>query len=337
MSGARWAIGLSLLAGLLCAGAGHASERAGTVTFAIDVNAPPRAKTVKLWFPYPTSDFEQTITQLHFTGNYTRFALSREPASGALYLYAEWDGPLRARTLTVSFHAAANERKIARLVESRDPVPPEARRYLDSDFWVPSGDPRIVSQAREITAGLTGILARARAIYDWVVDNTRRDPNVPGCGLGLVEATLASRSGKCADISSVFVALARAAGVPAREVFGLRLGNRGDADITNGHHCWAEFYLPGTGWVPVDPADVRLAMLEKGLDTAAARPYRESCFGAFDDPRVVLARGGRGIAFSEGNARKVNYFMYPYAEADGGPLDYCRPTMFRYTIRFEDE
>ncbi len=328
------AVGLLLAAGLFSAGICRASERAGTVTFAIDLNAPAGAKTVRLWFPYPTSDLDQTIRNLNFTGNYTSFTLAREPVSGALYLYAQWDGPMRARTMKVTFLAAANERKVPKLVDSRDAVPPEARKYLESDFWIPAGNPRIVAQAREIMAGRTGILAKARAIYDWVVDNTRRDPNVPGCGLGMAEATLASRSGNCADISSVYVALARAAGVPAREVFGLRLGGPGDTDITNGHHCWAEFYLPGAGWIPVDPADVLKAMVDRNLDQAAAKPFREQFFGAVGGRRIVLQRGGRGIAFAEGNAAPVNYFMYPYAEADGKPLDYCRPGEFRYTIRF---
>ncbi len=336
MMAARCAIGLLLAAGLLSTGLCRASERAGTVTFAIDVNAPADAKTVKLWFPYPTSDFAQTIRNLNFTGNYSSFTLAREPASGALYLYTEWVGPMRQRTLTVSFHAAAKERKAPKLVDSRDPVPPEARKYLEADFWLPSGDPKIVAVAREITSGRTGILAKARAVYDWVVDNTRRDPDVPGCGLGMVEATLASRSGKCADISSLYVALARAAGVPAREVFGLRLGSRGTPDITNGHHCWAEFYLPGTGWIPVDPADVRMIMLEQKPGADGTGRYREYYFGAVDDRRIVLQRGGRGIAFAEGNAKPVNYFMYPYAESDGTPLDYCRPKSFRYTIRFQE-
>lgn len=93
--------------------------------------------------------------------------------------------------------------------------------------------------------------------YDRVVVNTKRDPEVRGCGVGIVEQTLAKLSGKCADLSSVYVALARAAGVPAREVFGLRLGQQSKQDITDEYHCWAEFYLPGTGWVQVGPSDVR--------------------------------------------------------------------------------
>ncbi len=335
----RHANGLLLAAFVLClcAGVGRASERGGTVTFAVDLNAPTDARTVKLWFPYPTSNADQTIRDLTFRGNYSSFVLSQEPASGAVYLYAEWNGPMDKRTLKIEFHARARERKMARLADKQETLPQDARRYLEPGAWIPSRDPQVSSLARRITAGRTGILARARAVYDWVVENTRRDPAVRGCGTGNVPVTLAARSGKCVDISSVYVALARAAGVPAREIFGLRLGRNAESDITNSHHCWAEFYLPGTGWVPVDPADVVKATLENNLDPAGARPYRDYYFGSVDEFRIALQRGGRGLAFSEGNAERVNYFMYPYAEVDGKPLDFLAPDAFRYSIRFTED
>ncbi|WP_224983283.1 transglutaminase-like domain-containing protein [Geomonas agri] len=306
------------------------------MTFAININSPQQVQDVKMWFPYPTSDLNQKIENLHFDGNYSTFTLSREPQSGALYLFTEWRGPQKDRHLTVTFDATAQERKVTRLVEQTTPIPPEVAKYVKAEFWIPSNEKKVKALAHRITAGKKGILKKSRAIYDWVVDNTKRDPKVPGCGVGNVQATLAARSGKCADISTLYVALARAAGVPAREVFGLRLGRPGQTDISNGHHCWAEFYLPGTGWVPVDPADVTKAVLEKQLTPAAAKPYREYYFGAVDEFRIVLQKGGRGIVFNEGNKEKVNYFMYPYAEVDGKSLDYCRPDSFAYTVSFRE-
>ena len=153
---------------------------------------------------------------------------------------------------------------------------------------------------------------------------------------GVVEEILTKRGGKCADISSVFVALARAAGVPAREVFGLRLGKKSEQDMTGGYHCWAEFYLPGTGWIPVDPADVRKIMLIKKLKLKDAQSYKEYYFGAVDEYRIVLERGGRGITLQPPQkGGPLNYFMYPYAEVDGRPLDYLDPKSFNYSVRFQ--
>jgi transglutaminase-like putative cysteine protease len=326
---------------LLAPVAPSAGERGGTVTFDIRVASPPGAREVKLWFPYPTSDLEQAISDLKFDGNYGQFTLAREPRSGALYLYARWTNEVSERRLVVSFHAKATERRVARLVEaampSGDAFPPEVRQYLESSFWLPSDDPKIRALAAQIVAGKPGVLARARAVYDWVLENTRRDPSVQGCGTGAVDRAIAARSGKCADIGSVYVALARAAGVPAREVFGLRLGRPGQTDLSEGHHCWAEFYLPGTGWVPVDPSEVLLAMHERKVPLAEVSELRAYYFGGVDEYRIVLQRGGRGLSFPEGNVSKVNYFMYPYAEVDGKPLDYCRPQSFAYVVQFREE
>jgi len=314
-----------------------AAEISGEISFNINLAATPEAKDVKLWFPYPTSDSFQRIENLNFSGNYSRFSLSREPKSGAFYLYTEWNGPFNERSLSVSFHVRSKEHREEHLMENSTTFPPEVRKYLESEFWLPADDPEIQSLADNIVSGKDGILRKARAIYDWTVENTRRDPNVPGCGLGNVEATLASRSGKCADISSVFVALARAAGVPAREVFGLRLSKPGQTDITDGHHCWAEFFLPGSGWVPVDPPDVRKIMLTDNLSLKQAHSFFDYYFGSVDQFRISLQKGGRGLTFPEGNAKKVNYFMYPYAEVDGKVLDYCRPQTFAFTVSFQKD
>jgi len=128
---------------------------------------------------------------------------------------------------------------------------------------------------------------------------------------------------KCADISSVYVALARNIGVPAREVFGIRLGKKAEQDITGDYHCWAEFYLPGTGWVSVDPADVRKKMLVNNLKLADVKEFREYYFGKVDQYRIAQA------------TNPLNYFMYPYAEVNGKALDYFDPKSFRYSVHFK--
>ena len=268
------------------------------------------------------------------TGNFARSAVYREPVNGALYLFAEWQKPMSERWLQLEFQVYARERKVRDLKETEDPIPVEFIKYLEPNWWIPT-DGEVKEIARSVTKNKRSILEKSRAVYDWVVENTYRDPTIPGCGLGRVAVTLAKRGGKCADISSVYVALARAAGVPAREVFGLRLGQNREQDITNGYHCWAEFYLPGTGWVPVDPSDVRKIMLTEKLDLEEAASYREYYFGAVDEYRIVLERGGRGInLLPPQEAGPLNYFMYPYAEIDGKALDYLAPDSFTYAIRF---
>ena len=201
--------------------------------------------------------------------------------------------------------------------------PAEVQQYLKATHFIPI-DGKVKEVALSVIKGKETVADKARAVYDWVVENTSRDPSVKGCGIGDVEQALANKGGKCADISSIYVAVARAAGVPAREVFGLRLGkNSGVSDLTNGHHCWAEFYLPGYGWVPADPADVTKFVFVNKTSLERAGSVREYYFGGVDSNRVTLGTGGRGYYLNPRQADgPLNYFMYPYAEVNGKALDW---------------
>src|SRR5690606_17388759 len=117
-------------------------------------------------------------------------------------------------------------------------------------------------------------LQKAHAVYDWVAEKSYREPATRGCGRGDIKLMLESGNmgGKCADLNALFVALARAAGVPARHHYGIRIDESAthkalgqSEDITTAQHVRAEFYLAGLGWVPVDPADVRELALEEAL------------------------------------------------------------------------
>ena len=104
-------------------------------------------------------------------------------------------------------------------------------------------------------------------------------------------------------------ALARAAGVPNREGFGICQGRKPVQDITRWQHCWAEFYLPGYGWVPVDPADVRKAMLRENLEVSNDRTdaYRDHFWGGVDEYRVKLGEGRDLTLNPEQSGAPVNY------------------------------
>ena len=145
-----------------------------------------------------------------------------------------------------------------------------------------------------------------------------------------------SRGGKCVDIHSVFVALARASGVPAREVFGLRLAKKGSEDVSTWQHCWAEFFLPGYGWVPVDPADVRKAMLTEKLDLKDAKIIElgKYYWGGIDPYRVKVGIGRDLTLNPRQKGMPLNYLMYPYAEIGNKSLEGMDPKTFKYKITF---
>lgn len=336
----------------------YAKERAGEVTFEINIEAPENSQDVRLWVPYPVSDAEQGIEDIKIEGNFTYSGVyGQKQYPGDTALYAEWTKPETTRFLTLTFKAKAIER--VKLVSSvkdgggsanftlgryfpskKSDIPVEIQEYLKGNQFIPT-DGKIKEIALGITKGKKNILQKAEAVYDWVIANTFRDPNVKGCGTGDVERILSERSGKCADISGVYVALARAAGVPTREVWGLRLGKKQVDDITGGHHCWAEFYLPGYGWIPVDPADVRKVMLTEKLELTdpKTKEYRDYYFGAVDEYRIALTRGAKGYELIpvQKDGLIPYGFMYPYAEIDGKAVDWLAGQKeLKYKVIFKE-
>ena len=317
------AVGILLLVVFLIflPAAGFAKERRATVTIDVKLNVPPGAHTVRLWMPYPMSDAGQDIVDVAVSGNFAASGVYREAGFGNAVLYAEWKDANVRPIVSYTFTATRKEVVTKGFPAREFPVPrDELRRYLASTSLGGTGGPAM-EYASKITRGKKSTLDKARALYDWTVDNMYRDPDVKGCGLGEVDVLLRKLGGKCADIHSVFVTLARAAGIPAREVFGIRLPKGTEGDMTKAQHCWAEFYEPGYGWVVVDPADVRKAILERRITVEEAGPLREYYFGAVDESRIAFGTG-RDIVLNPRQAGgPLNYFMYPYAEADGKPLN----------------
>jgi transglutaminase-like putative cysteine protease len=325
------------LAGVVTAGAVPAVEQAaGTIVMEFDLSGHEPGGEARLWIPYPLSDADQLVTDISVTGDYAEAAVYSDRRYSTPMLYARWPEGAKSRKLTFSFKVLRNE------VVRRD-FPAREGSWNRADFavWLkPSSRGPIAGPvgelARRITAGKKGVRERAKAIYDWVCENMYRDPDTRGCGAGEVCELLKNPGGKCTDIHSVFVALCRAAGVPAREIFGLRLGNEERVDVSKWQHCWAEFYLPGYGWVPVDPADVRKMMLKHKLklEDPETERYRKYFWGAWDPRRVKLAVGRDLILNPPQSGPPLNTFGYPYAEIGGRPLDWLDPATFKYRFTY---
>ena len=315
----------------------HAAHR-GTVTFEVFLTGAEKADRAEAWLPYPLSDAFQTISGMTLKSDADSMGVEREPQSGALYLRASWAKPSQTPTLTMRFDVDSHYAKIKNLDEAQTPFPAEVLPFLKASSSLPSEDPLFAEVGARMKEE-PSILKRAYAVYSWVVENTFRDEGVKeGCGLGLPIRTLQDLKGggKCADISAVFVTLARAAGIPARDVYGLRIAAPKTGEITGNYHCWAEFYLPGTGWVPADPADVRKAMLADKVELKDADKLKEFFWAGDDLFRIALNRDTRGTVLSETTRKSpLTYFMYPYAEVDGSPRNWFSPKDFTYKVTLE--
>lgn len=201
--------------------------------------------------------------------------------------------------------------------------------------------------ATEITSGAKTDLDKARAIYEWIVDNTFRNPKTRGCGTGDIRFMLESKDlgGKCADLNALYVGLARAAGLPARDVYGIRVAKSelgfnslgiASENASKAQHCRAEVHIGGYGWVPVDPADVRKVVLDeppgnRTLHDERVKKARVRLFGSWE-MNWMAYNFAHDVALPGSNRAPLGFFMYPQAETNKGRLDSLDPDNFAYEI-----
>ena len=291
----------------------------------------------RLWLPVPQDALDyQRAVDLSW----------RSSASVTL----EWEGESRAPVVAAAWRdpGVAPEIEVVARVRTRDrsgfyadATHEELAMYLRPTPSSPT-DGIVRNKAIEIVGARTEPLDKAQAIYDWIVDHTFRRAETRGCGLGNIAFMLATGDlgGKCADINSLFVGLARAAGLPARDFFGVRvadskvsksLGKSGD--ITKAQHCRAEVFIAGKGWFPVDPADVRKVVLEEQvpLDSDKVKALRRRLFGNWEMNWVGF-NYARDFKLQGQERARLGFLMYPYAETVEGTNDPLDPDHFAYRI-----
>jgi transglutaminase-like putative cysteine protease len=234
----------------------------------------------------------QRVVEQSWEGNADKAGITRDSATGVAVLFAEW----RAGASNPAFRLVNRVETADRQFDiTHRNQPTERQEILRRNLHTlgESSDGLLRSTAERIVGRVRDPVAQAKLLYDWVIDRTRFDTKGSGAGKIDVAAMLerGEAVGRCADINGLFVALARAVGIPARLTYGLRvdqsqivasLGQRGD--LTNAQHCRAEFYAPGYAWVPADPADVRKALAEDGasLDRMKEAVLRKLLFGFWE-------------------------------------------------------
>ncbi len=314
------------------------------------VEIPAGGKPVQAWVPVPSVN-EAGWMQAEapsFSGNADTAELVTDAESGAQFIHAVWSGGQESAELEVAAQVSTRDRAVDLGVPGQGATLSEADRalYTAPTRLIPTAG-IVKATADMITQEMETDLEKARAIYEWVVESTERNPETRGCGIGDVASMLemGDLTGKCADLNALYVGLARAAGLPARDVYGLRVApsafgykslGAGSSDVSKAQHCRAEVFLSDYGWVAVDPADVRKVMLEEppknlALDDPKVRAVRAALFGAWE---------GNWIGFNfahdvalPGSARdEVGFLMYPQAEIDGVEQDELDPGSFAYSI-----
>jgi transglutaminase-like putative cysteine protease len=337
----------------LSAAPGPVSPDWRTFEIATSVDVADPAGRTCLWLPVPSrtrTSYQVALDSRWDASGAARAALVTNPGYDVVLLRVDWEDPKSVGRVTLTNRIATRDRRVdvsqpARAMQTHE-TDDLLHTYLRPTSLLPT-DGIIKETAEKITRDCRGDMQKARAIYEWVVDNTSRDPKTPGCGMGDVASMLQSGylGGKCADINALFVALARSVRIPARDAYGIRVGDsrRGfkclgrSGDISKAQHCRAEFYAREVGWVPVDPADVRKVMLEEepgGLPMSdpKVQAARAALFGSWEMNWVAYNHGHDVILPGSGKGA-IPFLMYPNGETSMGRLDSVSPATFRYEIR----
>jgi transglutaminase-like putative cysteine protease len=279
-----------------------------TFHYAFTVRNLSAGKKVRIWIPAAQSDAYQEVKIVSAQGNLP-LKLSTESKYGNQIYYAETSSAPSELHFDIEYDVIRHERvalaPTAPQLASVSLSSREKQEDLQPDVLVPiTGLP--ADLALKVTQGKTSPLDKARAIYDYVFTTMRYDKTGTGWGHGDVLYACDAKKGNCTDFHSLFIAMARSQGIPARFEIGFPLPpNKHSAEIA-GYHCWSDFWIDGKGWIPVD------------ISEAWKHPEkRDYFFGAHDVNRIQFSMGRDLVLNPPQQGKPLNYFVYPYVEVDG--------------------
>ena len=264
---------------------------------------------VRVWIPAAHSDAFQEVKVISAKGDLP-LKKTHESRDGNEMYYAEIS---KAKQAELHFEIIYDVERRERLTLGVE-IPHlttvklsdrERKEDLAPDALVPvTGLP--AELAAKVTEGKTSPLDKARAIYDYVFTTMRYDKTGTGWGRGDVLYACDAKKGNCTDFHSLFIAMARSQGIPARFEIGFPLPTDKHSAEIAGYHCWSDFFEPEHGWIPVD------------ISEAWKHPEkRDYFFGAHDADRMQFTQG-RDLRLSPAqDGASLNYFVYPYVEVGG--------------------
>ena len=304
----------------------------------------------RAWVPLPLvgeNEWQKTFGN-SWSGNASRADVMHDGKYGLAMLYVEWPEKEMNPAIEITSRFMTRDRAVDFGAAGNADLSAADRQFFTSPTELIPTDGIVRKTALDITRGAKTDVDKGRAIYDWIVDNTFRDPKTRGCGVGDVKTMLESGNlgGKCADLNALYVGLARAVDLPARDVYGVRVApsrygykslGAGTANITKAQHCRAEFFARGHGWLPVDPADVRKVVLEEppgnlAIGDEKVRAARKRLFGSWEMNWLAYNMGHDVKLPNATKAPQLPYLMYINAESDGELRDQMEPDSVRYTI-----
>ncbi len=265
--------------------------------FRYQATLPAIAEDARCWIPLAATDDFQQVTVKSVRAPGVRKTLT-DSAHGNRVLFLELTPADSGQTIEIVYEVVRQEKG----AYAGDPE--TASRSLRPETMVPADD-GIKAIAEAAVAGQQGDLARARALYDHVMDQMRYMKFGEGWGKGDAVFACSTKYGNCTDYHAYFIGLARTIGIPARFAIGASIPSERDEGGTDGYHCWAEFYAEGKWW----PVDISEADKFSGLSAYF--------FGHHPANRFEFTRG-RDLVLDPGPASgPINFLAYPLLEVGG--------------------
>ena len=320
------------------------------VTTRVDIAKPQGA--TRVWLPIPSvnSDWQRSLESSYTSNGAAR--MENDDHYGAKMLYVEF-----AQGEAKPFVELTSRIQTQNRAQNWTQKVATSENAADLKYWTqPTAllptDGIVRTTALEATQGARTDADKAQRLYDWIVNNTYREPKVRGCGEGDIKTMLETGNlgGKCADLNALFVGMCRSLGIPARDVYGLRLapsafgyrelgGN--SASLKGAQHCRAEVFLKGFGWVGMDPADVAKVMRQeapqwiKSSKHTLVASVNKALFGGWEGNWMAY-NVAHDVALPRSNGPKLGFFMYPAAENSAGRLDSYAPDDFKYQMSAQE-
>ena len=298
----------------------------------------------RLWLPlaqYKDTPWARSLGH-SWQGNFVSAGIYRDPVAEMEVFFADWAEGISDPQLQIVSQVATQDRHFditrrGAMAERTEVL----RRCLQSTELASTDD--IVRRTAERAIGrIRDPLAQGKAIYEWVVENATYDPLMKRVGNTNIAAMLESGNlfGRSADIALLFVSLCRSVGIPARPVFGLRIdGSRlfgslgATGNLSEAQQCRAEFYAPGYGWIPVNPADVGKAIHDEKLtsDDPKLTVLKKLLFG-FWEMNWIGFNAALDVSLRGSTGSILPFLAYPALETDEGRFDSLDTDHLSYNV-----
>ncbi len=263
-----------------------------------------KAKRLRIWLPYPSETDDQKILSAEVTSPWAHRVSS--DAFGNRMVYLEGD---QAPPSDIIMRFVVERRPTGGIplseVTANSSLDPS--RYLTSNKLIPL-DGLIRQVAAQESRGIEDQGAKARAFYDYVVRTMTYNKDGSGWGRGDAVWACTNKHGNCTDFHSLFVGMARSQNIPARFLIGFPIPAGAERGTIPGYHCWAEYFSRDRGWIPIDASEAKKS------------GWFDAYFGWLPSDRIEFTVG-RDLTLAPPQAGPpLNYFIYPYVEADGTPV-----------------